>query len=53
MASTMTRKNFSLGAAIAMCPSAVAKNWNGTTLGWADIARRSVTNPLERNQVAG
>ena len=25
-----------LGAAIAMWLSAVAKNWNGTTLGWAD-----------------
>jgi hypothetical protein len=31
----------------------VAKNWNGTTLGWADIEWRLLTNPVDRNQVAG
>ena len=30
-----------------------AKNWNGTTLGWADIGLRSVTNPLREEPGRG
>src|SRR2546423_6996201 len=49
---TSARKNFSFAQAIATWPSAVAKNWKGTMLGWPESAVRSPGTLAVRYQVA-